>query len=49
MVENQLVALSKQFAVDMILLCDTMKTRNKAKMMDELGYDVKFTCRKNTK
>ena len=30
MAENQLVALSKQFAVDMIHLCDTMKTRNKA-------------------
>ena len=30
MAENQLGALSKQFAVDMIHLCDTMKTRNKA-------------------
>ena len=30
MAENQLVALSKQFAVDIIRLCDTMKTRGKA-------------------
>ena len=30
MSENQLVTLSKQFAVDMIRLCDAMKTRGKA-------------------
>ena len=30
MKENQLVTLSKQFAVDMIQLCDVMRTRGKA-------------------
>ena len=30
MAENQLITLSKQFTVDMIRLCDTMKTRGKA-------------------
>ncbi len=30
MAENQLIVLSKQFAVDMIRLCDTLKTRGKA-------------------
>ncbi len=30
MEENQLVVLSKQFAVDMIRLCDAMKSRGKA-------------------
>ena len=30
MADNQLVILSKQFAVEMIRLCDTMKTRGKA-------------------
>ena len=30
MSDNQLVTLSKQFAVDMIRLCETMKTRGKA-------------------
>ncbi len=30
MAENQLITQSKQFAVDMIRLCDTLKTRGKA-------------------
>ena len=30
MAENQLITLSKQFAVDMICLCDKMKTRGRA-------------------
>ena len=30
MAENQLITLSKQFAVDMIHLCDAIKTRGKA-------------------
>ena len=30
MSENQLIVLSKRFAVDMIRLCDAMKTRGKA-------------------
>ena len=30
MADNQLVVLSKQFAVDVIHLCDTMKSRGKA-------------------
>ena len=30
MSNNQLITLSKQFAIDMIHLCETMKTRGKA-------------------